>query len=385
MTAPGDTVAAPATPLAPGAIGAVVVTGPDADAIVARVFRARGAERGGIRVGEIVSPAGVPLDEAVALRLASAPGGEARLEIDVHGGRGPVSALLGRLAAEGARVLDVAEFRRFLVGRGDHDAIWLEASEALDAAETLESAAFLATAVSGRLSAAIRAIERALARGAPGAREELARLIALAPLGEALVRPPVVVLSGPPNAGKSTLFNALAGASVALTSPERGTTRDALEATVLMGRWPVRLVDTAGVGGEESDLDRSASEMAVRRAAAAAVVVRVVDGSLSAPDLVPGTGPVAVTRADRPPGFPLSAIADRVAGEVVRVSGETGAGLRQLGDAVRRALSLPERPPEGPVPFTERQAAAARAAFAEPDDSRAARLLAAARGGSEPR
>jgi tRNA modification GTPase len=362
------------TPTSPGAIGVVRVTGAAAESVVSSVFRSRGSERGGIAVGEIVSGDAL-VDEAVVARLGRATSGFERFDIGVHGGRGTVACLLERLAAAGARVLEIAAYRRFLLARGDHDFIWLEASEALDESLSIDAAAFLAEAAAGSLSAAIAAIESGLVAGHSAARDDLALLVAAAPNGIALASPRTAVLSGPPNAGKSTLFNALVGASRALTSPTPHTTRDSLDEIVLLALWPVRLFDTAGVGGEVTDLDRRASSESRRRAESADAVIRVVDGSRPLRSVPPGAGPIAVTHSDLPAAFDATALAGQAGGEAVRVSGATGDGLDRLAAAVVRALGLPPRPPRGPELFTRRQAEVARAALASPDGTSAAARL----------
>ena len=376
-----DTVAAALTPRAPGAIAVVRVTGPLAEEVIGRVFAPRGRSGLLLPVGEVRDPAsGAVLDEAVLATLPPSPSGARVLDLAVHGGRGTVDAVLAALEAAGARVLDAEAFARFLVERGDHDALALDAILALGSVPTLAGAVVLAHAAAGRLSAAVEAIEAGLAAGTPGAREGLEKLAADAAAGIALVAPRAVALLGATNAGKSTLFNALAGGDRAITSPAPNTTRDALEEVVLLGGYPVRVVDTAGVGAEATDLDRRASEVALRRAAAADVVVRVVDGSRPCDALPPGSGPIAVTKSDLE-----SAIGDadlaRLAGgaEAVRVSGVTGAGLDRLAAAVVRALALPERPLRGPALFAARHARIARESLAARSGAEAAAILATLR------
>jgi tRNA modification GTPase len=99
------------------------------------------------------------------------------------------------------------------------------------------------------------------------------RLLATAPAGERLREGALVVLAGPPNAGKSSLFNALLGRERAIVTPTPGTTRDAIEAHTEMNGWPVRLVDTAGLWEAAADLDRLGVEMSRRYLAAADLVV----------------------------------------------------------------------------------------------------------------
>ncbi len=366
------TVAAPATPSGRGGIAAILVTGPDAETIVNRVFRPRGPERGGVSVGHVLWRGDV-VDEAVLLRFPAGEGAEPRLEIDVHGGRGSVAAVMAALAEAGAAPLSTpSELRAFLASRGDIDAIQAEAEAALEEAATIEAAAFFAAAASGRLSAEIERLAASLEAREPGAAGRLERLAAGAAAGMALARPRSAVLCGRPNAGKSTLMNAVAGASLSITSDLPNTTRDAVDAVVALSGWPVHLVDTAGLGTDPGgEVERLAARAARRALAVADVAVLVVDGSApigEADDLaaaLPGGVPavVAVTRADLEPAFGRDSLPFRGTPSV-RVSGVTGEGLESLFAAIVAALSLPPRPPRGPGLFTERQAEAARAAVA---------------------
>ena len=103
------------------------------------------------------------------------------------------------------------------------------------------------------------------------------RLLASAPAGERLREGALVVLAGAPNAGKSSLFNALLGHQRAIVTELAGTTRDAIEAhTDFMG-WPIRLVDTAGIGDSAARLDVLGMEVSRRYVEAADLVIHCVE------------------------------------------------------------------------------------------------------------
>jgi tRNA modification GTPase len=160
--------------------------------------------------------------------------------------------------------------------------------------------------------------------------ERLAR-----PSGERLREGLRVVLAGPPNAGKSTLFNALVGRDAAIVAPEAGTTRDVIESSLSWHGLPFLLCDTAGLRDEsESEVE----SVGIRRAATLAEQADIVLW-LGAPDAVPAaiTDPVLVrSKAD------LSG--DSSNGEGIAVSARTGQGLSALIDAIVRKA-------EGMVPM----------------------------------
>src|SRR5439155_12967639 len=98
-------------------------------------------------------------------------------------------------------------------------------------------------------------------------------LLETALVGEVIREGAVVVIAGPPNVGKSSLFNAILGRSRAIVTEIPGTTRDALEAVVDSGKWPLRLVDTAGLRETEDRIEKLGVEVSEQYLARAHVVL----------------------------------------------------------------------------------------------------------------
>jgi tRNA modification GTPase len=268
------------------------LSGPDAHAIACELFtasRAKSFPKRRCLHGHVRLADGTP-DEATCT-LFSGPAsftGEDVAELGVHGNPWIVAALIERCRSAGARVARPGEFsyRAWLNGRID-----LTRAEALDAlvraaspaaaSEAARQAAGGLSAEAGRLrgllldalaeleaavdfhddSVGQRRIDESLAR----AEAEAARWVAASGRARRLEEGLRVVLSGPPNAGKSSLFNALLAAERAIVTDEPGTTRDVLEGHLVLGQLPVVLLDTAG--------DREAPSLAeaegLRRAQAA--------------------------------------------------------------------------------------------------------------------
>ncbi|MDQ7087065.1 MAG: GTPase [Acidobacteriota bacterium] len=170
-----------------------------------------------------------------------------------------------------------------------------------------------------------------------------------------------VVLVGPPNAGKSSLFNRLLGEERVLVTSEPGTTRDLIEEVVVIEGLPVVLVDAAGIGPSHSQAEKAGMERALGAARVAALVLRVCNPAIReacqpapAPEGVPAL--VVATHADRPWSFPPSEPA-------LAISSLTGEGIDALRRELARRLQAPGvGSPESVALATERHRRRAEAA-----------------------
>jgi len=280
MSCRGDTIAAVATAPGRGGVAIVRVSGPDSFAIAAALTDRR-PEPGRIALVGIRASAASPsaarvrLDTGVMLAFAAPRSytGEDVIEFQCHGGTVTPRRILDAVFAAGARLARRGEFteRAFLNGRLSLDA----AEGVLDLVNARTDRA--ADAALARMAADSSRRHRALYDTAlalsteiehlldvdedelpPGLPDELHRRAAslAAELNAALRRlrggnllrhGALVVLAGPPNAGKSSLMNALLGTDRAIVSDTPGTTRDSIEEWLDLDGWPVRLVDTAGL------------------------------------------------------------------------------------------------------------------------------------------
>jgi len=159
-------------------------------------------------------------------------------------------------------------------------------------------------------------------------RDRIARLLETAPEGERLREGALLVIAGPPNAGKSSLFNALLGAERAIVTEIPGTTRDAVEAQAVLEGFPFRLVDTAGLRESDDRVERLGIEVSRKYLAAADLVLFCRDAGCETRDtesqefLASCRAPVVevMTKID---------LTDRPAGGVSVVTGEGLAELRR--------------------------------------------------------
>ncbi len=337
-----------ATPLTcahPGGIGAVVVWGVEAGACMRRLFPRLAREP--VVFARPADERGLPIDEVVALRIPpehALTGGE-ELELDFHGGRVAHARMSAFLAAQGAEEMPVAAYAACA---SSLDAAGREALAALCDASTAGQVAFLLRQVRGELRRECEAL-----RALPGAAcaRGVDALLAQARAGITLVRGARVLVAGPPNSGKSTLVNRLAGVPRAIVSSIPGTTRDLLEARAVIDDVPVTFVDSCGLARAAGALEALGAER-VRAEIARVDCVLCLGIDPAALPARPAAALVLGPKADLGGTF----------GEgVLPVSGTTGLGL----GALRRHL-LATLCGDGdwrrPAPFTQRQREALAAA-----------------------
>ncbi len=363
-----DTISAIATAPGMGAIGIVRLSGPRALEVASRVFRPASGRvvqdipPGRATFGHVVD-GDTLLDEGLLLgfRAPKSATGQDVAELQVHGGTALLQAVQAACLRAGARAAGPGEFtlRAFLAGR--IDLAQAESVQALVSARSDAARRHATLGLTGALSARLDAIQRELTalyaavlavldypeEGVPDAEiaEPLERatraideLLATAAAGRAATQGARLALVGKPNAGKSSLLNALLGYERSIVSDEPGTTRDYLEAPLELGRVTVTAVDTAGLRETSDTVEASGVRAAERLAAGADVVVALVDASrpLDASDVHLVTrleGPRTVwvaSKADLPPVWPDDALGARP----LRVSTRTGEGL----DALRATL-----------------------------------------------
>lgn len=291
-----DTIFALSSGRPPAAIGVVRISGPRAgDALRVLSGKASVPAREA-KFARIRNAAGEPIDEAVVLWFPG-PGsetGEDVAEIQMHGSRAALAAVFDTLAAmEGLRPAEPGEFTRRGFENGKLDLTEVEGLGDLIAAETeaqrrqafrqmkgllggraegwrkqlIDAQAMIEAPIDfsdeGDVPDDLSAPALAIARELAG---EISAVLAAGRRGERLREGLVVAIAGPPNVGKSTLLNRIAGREVAIVSPHAGTTRDALEVHLDLKGYPVTLIDTAGV----RDSDDPVEQEGIRRARAKA-------------------------------------------------------------------------------------------------------------------
>ncbi|MHB1191619.1 MAG: tRNA uridine-5-carboxymethylaminomethyl(34) synthesis GTPase MnmE [Longimicrobiales bacterium] len=401
-----DTIAAVATPPGPGALAVVRISGPQARAILMALApglkELPGPRRATLtRLHDPVD--GNVLDQAVVVRYegGGSPTGEDLVELSCHGGRLVSALVLQACVDAGCRRAEPGEFTKRAYLHGKLDLIQAEAVADLVGARSRAghrvAVAQLERGLSERvaeLRGSLVHLEAMLAhhvdfpeeddapmpieglmREAGAVADKMRALLGTAPEGELLREGALVVLAGLPNAGKSSLYNALVGEQRAIVTEEPGTTRDALEASVQVGGYPFRLVDTAGLRETGDRVERLGVEVALRYLQRADVVLYCsVAGKALGDDErrflaeAPAVPVVKVeTKGDLAEAEQGKEPAGFVFAGAIRVSVESGAGLSELRDVLARLAygGLLDADDDAPVVTRRRHARALERAHGE--------------------
>ena len=359
----GDTIFAPATAAGRAGVAVIRISGPRAGAVLEELVGKRPAPRVATYVQFADRAHGQVIDDGLALWFPAPHSftGEDVAELHVHGSRAVIQALMTLLAQLGLRPAEAVEFTRRAFDAGKLDLAQVEGLADLIAAET-----------EAQRRQARRQLDGVLGGVAEGWRARLLRMLAHAEAeidfpdedlpggliaalgadidllvaeirahladqrGERLRDGLSIAIVGPPNAGKSSLLNALARREAAIVSATAGTTRDVIEVQLDLGGYPVTVADTAGLRAlpeaaeGHAAIESEGIRRALARAEAADLKLLVLDATAGEPDesvtrLIDAGTLTVLNKIDAAPhAAPL------VAGPLWRVSVRSGEGMAKL-------------------------------------------------------
>ena len=380
-----STIAAIATGSGRTALGIIRLSGPESLSAAEALFRPKGGGRLGEKpcrtmvLGSLLDTDGTQLDQVLAVYC---PGprsftGEDTVELNCHGSPAVLSAALRALFALGVRQAGPGEFTRRAFLNRRLDLVQAEAIVDLVDAETAVAAKNAAAQLEGSVSRktgkiyedllgllawfqaavdypeeGVDPLEREeIASRLRSGKRELDRLLGSFRRGQVLKEGLRCALLGKPNAGKSSLLNALLGWDRAIVTPQAGTTRDTLEEKLVLGGTLLRLTDTAGLRDAVSDAEKQGVERALLEAERAELVLAVFDGSrplepedrqvLAAAQAAP-KAIALINKCDLPRALEEEEIRAALP-RVLRVSARTGEGLEEL-EALAGELLAGEQP-----------------------------------------
>lgn len=403
-----DTIAAVATPPGQGGVGIIRLSGPHSLSILTDIFT---ASREGftefkpytLHHGTLFDTSGSVLDDVLAAYMPGPDSftGEDVVEINCHGGKAVLSAVLEETLARGARLANRGEFtlRAFLNGR-------MDLSQAEAVAELIhapsKAAMHLAQVkLSGVLGQKIDELRASLeelraklciavdfpeeeleclsmeelTQTSAAVRKEILDLLSAVDRTRAWREGALVVLAGMVNAGKSSLMNALLGRNRAIVTDVPGTTRDYLEENIDLDGLSVRIVDTAGLRDAEDQVEQAGMEMGRELMEKADLILFVVDNSATIADenvdaclmLDPSKTIAVMNKVDKigsePPPWKIF---KRYMFEIIKVSAKSGKNLDKLASRIReRILDGASQPDPDELVPNARQASVLKLAASE--------------------
>lgn len=403
------TIAAIATGNSAGGIGVIRISGKDALAVAGRVFSAKDgstlSETGGYRAkfGSIIIN-DEKADDAVALvfRAPKSYTGEDVVELSVHGGIFIVEKALEAVFNAGAVPAEAGEFtkRAFLNGKMDLTQAESVADLISAQGETALRASY--NALQGSLSNKINSIldilmdcsalmaawvdypdeeieelspDRLIA-SLEKVKADLSRLVDEYDNGRAMVQGIDTVIAGRPNAGKSTLMNALSGKNKSIVTQIAGTTRDIVEETVRLGSLVLHLNDTAGIRHSDDAVESIGIERALEKLDQALLVIAVFDGSapLNSDDIqliekCRGKNAVAVINKTDLEIKTDTAAVEAAFSEVLYISAKNNNGLNTLESSVKAVLGISNFDSSAPMLANQRQKVCVKNALSNIDSA----------------
>jgi tRNA modification GTPase len=371
---PADTIVALATAPGESAVGIVRVSGAGALAAVAPLVRAavpleEFACRVVRRVSVVDPRTGDRLDDALCtvMRGPRSYTGEDTVELSCHGSPALLRLVVERVLAGGARVARPGEFTRRAFVNGRIDLAQAEAVSLLIGARTDRAVVLSARAMAGGIATDLAASRDRLLdliarlevvldfpddgftedwgdcrKALDWLHEDAARHLGRARAGRIVHEGITVGIVGPPNAGKSSLFNALLGRERSIVSPHAGTTRDVVEAVISLAGVPVRLLDTAGLGEPRDEVDALGMDRSRAAIEESDVLLVVLDGSVEVDRRVVGATAnrprlVALAKSDLDRDPSAAALSEGIAVSVRAPGGLDELARRLLGEVERRA------------------------------------------------
>jgi tRNA modification GTPase len=348
-----------------GAIATIELVGDGAEAILTKLFRRMGDRPLELAAGQIVLGHVLDGDETVDQVTVGceAPGVVA---IHCHGNPLIVERIMGLLQRHGAELVAAEELlTKTLAARHPMNSIAAEVKLALTTVKTIEGAEILAHQIDAGLSAKVRQWQQELDK-APLSQiaAEARQILTASEPARLIISGCTIALVGPPNTGKSTLLNALAGREKAVVTDIRGTTRDWVSAEIHIPPLAATIIDTAGLDPSlaTGQIDQAAQRKSIEIIDRADLVLLILDASRPADQLserlldklLSKKTIVVLNKADLPERFESSSLPAHL-GQPVRISAKQGTGIEDLIHAIHQTCNVAGFNVDAAIVFLDRQ------------------------------
>ena len=356
----GDTIVAQATPFGHSGVALVRLSGQASVKIVEKLTGGSPLKNRVSTFSKILSPNNDVIDRALitCFRAPASYTGENVVEITPHGNPAIIENIIETICIYGGRIADPGEFTKRAFINGKLDLIQVEAVAALINSKSKESALAQQKIASGALSKKINDIKDilvstlALVENEIDISEELMGeqtvanvktnlmktgdliegLLETYKLGKMLFEGLDVIIAGETNVGKSTLFNALVKKDVSIVNQEPGTTRNLIEAELLIGGAVIRVVDTAGARKTKNPVEKEGLDRAKKRSKKADLVLHLTDDPAKALTIKKTRKTLIVlTKSDL-----RKNVGEK--NNIIHISAKTGLGMEALLDKIKKSL-----------------------------------------------
>ena len=350
-----------------GAIATVQLFGETASAILAKVFKPTGPKPAIFKTGKILLGT-ITDDTDVIDQVTIGCEGPDTFAIHCHGNPLIVEIIMQLLQRHGAALLTAEQLlRKLLTVQKSADTIAIEAKLAQAKARTLQGTKIIANQIDAGLTKKTREwLENIDEISLETIKTEAIQILQKSQAAKLIIYGCTAVLTGPPNSGKSTLLNCLAGRQKAIVTDIKGTTRDWVEATCQIGPLQLRLIDTAGLSetltSAEDTIGRAAQEKTAEILEQADLVLLVLDNSRAAEEpsdqfseMIAGRRVITVLNKSDLPGKLEASRLPKVLSNTVQISAKEGAGIEDLTERIRQNSDAADFDLQQPVCFTGRQ------------------------------
>jgi tRNA modification GTPase len=350
-----------------GAISTIEVFGYSAESVIREIFKPAGAKPVSFETGQVLLGT-IADDVEVIDQVTLGCEGPDSFAIHCHGNPLIVEMIMELLRKHGASPVTAEQLlAETLASQESSNTIAIEARLAQPRAKTVQGTRIIANQTDGGLANAAQSwLDSIDDVYLDEIKAETVRILRNSQSAKLIIYGCTAVLTGPPNSGKSTLLNFLAGRQKAIVTGIKGTTRDWVEATCRIGSLSVNLIDTAGLdpglSGPEPRISEAAQERTAELLEQADLVLLVLDGSKPADELdeelldrISGKRIITVlNKSDLPAKLDISRL-PRFLSEPIRISAKEGMGMEYLSERIRQESGTANFDLKQSTYFTDRQ------------------------------